>query len=149
MTLGRLALLARVTRGRLPLLLLPTRAQAQVVEAQDVADVVGRALMAGASGAYNVADEPVLGAAELARLLGGRHVSTPALVTRTLLDLTFRLRLQRLNPSWLNVLLHVPLLDCAKARAELGWQGSHDARAVVRRLREALAVGEGASAPPL
>lgn len=149
MALGRLAPLARLTGGRLPLLPLPSHTRTQLVAAEDVADLVGRALLSDASGAFNVADDPVLAPADLAALLGGRHVPAPAFLIRAVVDVTFRLRLQRLNPSWLDVLLRVPLLDCARARTELGWRSSHDARALLASIRDAVASGQGASSPPL
>ena len=149
MALGRAAPLTRILRGRLPLLPLPSRTRIQVVAAADVADLVGRALLADASGAFNVADEPVLSPAELAELLGGRHVPVPAHLIRALLDVTFRLRLQRLDPSWVDVLVNGPQLDCESARTRLGWRGSHDGRALLTELRETVAKGAGAPAPPL
>jgi nucleoside-diphosphate-sugar epimerase len=149
MALGRLAPLARLVRGGLPLLPLPPDAITQVVAADDVADLVGRAVLRRAAGAYHVADEPVLAPADLARLLGGRHVPVPASLARLMVALTFRLRLQPLNPSWLDVLLRTPLLDCAKARTELGWRPHQDARALVTLMREAVGAGAGHPAPPL
>lgn len=149
MALGRLAPLARLVRGRLPVLPLPPATITQVAAATDVADLVGRAVLRGASGAYNVADDPILTAADLARLFGGRHVPVPARLVRAAVDLTFRLRLQPLNPSWLDVLIRTPLLACAKARTELDWRPHEDARAVVSRFREAVAAGAGGSTPAL
>lgn len=149
MTLGRFAVLAQLMRARLPVLPLPSSAFTQVVAADDVADLIGRAVLRGASGAYHVADDPILTPADLARLLGGRHVPVPAFLTRTMVDLTFRLRLQRLNPSWLDVLLGTPLLDCSKARVELEWRPRQDARELVTRMREAVAAGIGGATPPL
>jgi nucleoside-diphosphate-sugar epimerase len=139
MALGRLAPLVRLTGGWVPLVLMPSRTRVQLVAAADVAELVGRALLAGAHGAYNVADSPVLTPAELARLLGGRHVPAPAAVARSLLDLTFRARLQQLDHSWFDVLLRIPVLDCARARDELGWRGDQDARTLLTRMRQALA----------
>ncbi|MEU4215660.1 hypothetical protein [Actinoplanes sp. NPDC026623] len=43
--------------------------------------------------------------------------------------MTWRLRLQRLDPSWVDLIMDTPLLDCARARAELGWHPRYDARA--------------------
>ncbi|MEU4215661.1 hypothetical protein [Actinoplanes sp. NPDC026623] len=71
--LGGRAPLALLLR-RVPVLPLPRPAAAQLVAAQDVADLVGRAVLARAAGTFNVAGEPVLTPAVLARLLGGRHL---------------------------------------------------------------------------
>jgi nucleoside-diphosphate-sugar epimerase len=149
MALGRFAPLARLTHARLPLLPLPSRTRAQVVAADDVADLVGRAVRHGAAGAYNVADDPVFTPAELARLLGGRHVPVPAAAVRTVLGVTHRLRLQRLSPSWADLLLDTPVLDCTRARTEVGWRPRHDGRTLVIRMRQAVAAGTSAPTPPL
>jgi UDP-glucose 4-epimerase len=149
MALGRFAPLARLVHGRLPLLPLPSRASIQVVAADDVADLVGLAVRHGGSGAYNVAGDPILTPAELARLLGGRHVPVPASAVRAALGATYRLRLQRLHPSWADLLLDTPLLNCTKARTELGWRPHYDGRTLVSRMRQAVAAGTGAPTPPL
>jgi nucleoside-diphosphate-sugar epimerase len=70
--LGRSAPLARAVRGRVLVLPLPPHAVTQVVAADDVADLLGRAVLARTVGAFNVADEPTLTPVVLARLLGGR-----------------------------------------------------------------------------
>jgi len=149
MALGRLAPVARLVRARLPLLPLPSRAITQVVAADDVADLVGLAVRHGGAGAYNVADDPVLTPAELARLLGGRHVPVPAKAVRALLGVTHRLHLQRLNPSWADLLLDTPVLDCARARTELGWRPHHDGRTLVTQMRQAVAAGTTGRTPAL
>jgi UDP-glucose 4-epimerase len=149
MALGRFAPLARLTGARLPLLPLPSRGFVQVVATEDVADLVGRALQHRGAGAYNVADDPVLAPAELAQLLGGRHVPVPASALRLGLDLTYRTHLQRLHPSWVDVLIDSPVLDCTRARTELGWRPGHDGRELVTRMREAVAAGVGAPTAPL
>jgi UDP-glucose 4-epimerase len=141
MTFGRFAPAVRLLRARLPVLPLPSHALAQVVAADDVADLVGRAVRHGGAGAYNVADDPVLPPAELARLLGGRHVPVPAAALRAALGVTHQLRLQRLTPSWVDLLVDTPVLDCAKARTELGWRPQHDGRALVTQIRQAVAAG--------
>jgi UDP-glucose 4-epimerase len=149
MALGRSAPLARVVRGRALLLPLPADATTQVVAAEDVADLVGRAVLVRAAGAFNVADEPILTPAVLARLLGGRHLPVPRGVLRRLLGATWRMRLQNLDPSWADMLVDTPLLDCARARTELGWRPRHDARLTVAATRRAVARGAGAASPRL
>ncbi|MDR7276852.1 NAD-dependent epimerase/dehydratase family protein [Catenuloplanes atrovinosus] len=124
--------------GRLPLLPLPAQTVTQVSAAQDVADVVGRALLARATGAFNVTDEPAMSAAVLARLMGGRHVPISRPLLRRLLGVTWRLRLHPLDPSWADLLIDSPLLDCTRARTELGWHPHHDGRLTLLATRRAV-----------
>jgi UDP-glucose 4-epimerase len=149
MMLGRAAPLVRLARARVPLLPLPPGAVVQVVAADDVADLAGRALLAGATGAFNVAGEPRLPPALLARLLGGRHVPMPAGALRTLLSAAWRLRLQPLDGSWLDLVLETPLLDCTRARTELDWHPTYDARLTVLATRHAAGRSAGTASPRL
>jgi UDP-glucose 4-epimerase len=149
LALGRSAPLARVLRGRAPVLPLPAHAVTQVVAADDVADLVGRAVLARAAGAFNVADEPILTPAILARLLGGRHLPVSPGVLQRLLGATWRMRLQPLDSSWVDLLVDTPLLDCTRARTELGWHPRHDARLTVAATRRAVARGAGTASPRL
>jgi UDP-glucose 4-epimerase len=150
MMLGRLAPLARLTGGRLPVLPLPARAVVQLVAADDVAALIGAALAARAAGAFNVADDPVLPPAVLARLLGGRHVPAPAWVARSLLQAGWLARLVPLDGSWLDLLLGCPLVDTTRARAELCWRPRHDARLTLADVRRAAAArGSGIGSPAL
>lgn len=137
MALGPVAPLARLTGGRLPVLPLPSDATIQVTDAADVADLAGRAVLAGAAGAFNVAGEPVLTPPVVARLLGGRHVPVPRGLLRGAAGATWRARLQPLDPSWVDLLLDVPLLDCTRARDELGWHPAHDGRLTLLSTRRA------------
>jgi UDP-glucose 4-epimerase len=137
MALGPVAPLVRIVRGRLPVLPLPSDATIQVTDAADVADLVGRAVLARAEGAFNVANEPVLTPAVVARLLGGRHVPVPRGLLRRAAGATWRLRVQPLDPSWVDLLLDVPLLDCTRARDELGWRPAHDGRLTLLATRRA------------
>jgi nucleoside-diphosphate-sugar epimerase len=149
MALGRSAPLARLVRGRVPVLPLPRQAVTQVVAAQDVADLAGRAMLARASGAFNVADEPALRPALLARLVGGRQLPVSREFLRRLVGATWRMRLQPLDPSWVDLLVDTPLLDCTRARTELGWRPTHDARLTVTATRRAVADGTGTASPRL
>jgi UDP-glucose 4-epimerase len=137
MALGPVAPLVRIVRGRLPVLPLPSDATIQVTDAADVADLVGRAVLARAEGAFNVANEPVLTPAVVARLLGGRHVPVPRGLLRRAAGATWRLRVQPLDPSWVDLLLDVPLLDCTRARDELGWRPAHAGRLTLLATRRA------------
>lgn len=149
MMLGRFAPLSRLAGGRVPLLPLPRQAAIQVVAAEDVADLVGRAVLAEAAGPFNAAGEPVVAPDELARLLGGRHVPVPGPALRAVLDASWRLHLQPLDGSWLDLVLDTPLLDSSRARTELGWRAAHDARHTLVATRRAAGADAGTASPRL
>ena len=50
----------------------------QAVHADDVADAYRRAVLSDVSGPFNIAADPVIGNAELSRLLDARPVPVPA-----------------------------------------------------------------------
>jgi UDP-glucose 4-epimerase len=136
--------------GRLPLLPWVSGLRLQAVHADDVAEAFRLALLGAAEGPFNLAAEPVLGAAEVAEVLGARRgPDLPAGLVRALADASFRVRLQPTPPGWLDMGLGVPLIDSARARSELGWEPSHSASETLRELLEALAAGEGGATPPL
>lgn len=126
----------------IPLLPLPSRAVGQVVHADDVADAVVRILERGATGAFNLAADPVVTPALVGEVLGARPVPAPASVLRALVDVSWHARLQPVEPGWLDLALAVPVLDTTRAQDELGWKPTVDA---VTAIHDALAgMGEGA-----
>jgi UDP-glucose 4-epimerase len=126
------------------------RLRVQAVHSGDVADAYRRALTdPSARGAYNVAAEPVLDAAELARLLGARTVPTHAGVLRGATVASFAARLQPTPAGWLDMGLEVPLLDTARAREELGWRPWVDAGQALLELIDGIRKSAGMPTPPL
>jgi hypothetical protein len=49
----------------------------------------------------------------------------------------------------LDMALHLPLLDVARARTELGWTPRHSGLDALRELIEGLTTGSGGATPPL
>lgn len=148
--LGALVPPGLVRPGRLPALPLPRRLRTQVVHGEDVADAYRRIVVQRATGAFNLAADPVLHAAELAEILAdGRHVPVPARALRPLVALAWRARALPTDPGWLDMAMRVPVLDTTRARTELGWQPRHDARSTVRELLEGIAEGRGAASAPM
>jgi UDP-glucose 4-epimerase len=126
------------------------RLRAQAVHADDVADAYRRAIVnADAHGAYNVAAEPPLDGDVVARLLGARAVDVPARVLRAGAALSWRLRLQPSEPGWVDMGLAVPLMDCSRAREQLGWAPERSAEDAVLELLAGLREGAGHPTPPL
>jgi UDP-glucose 4-epimerase len=122
----------------------------QAVHADDVAEAYRLVSTdPSASGAYNVAAEPVLGPAELGRLLGARPVKVPVKALRAAADVTWRAHLQPTPPGWLDMGLGVPVMDTRRAREELGWTPKRDAGEALLELLAGMRDRAGADTPPL
>ncbi|HKY24507.1 MAG TPA: NAD-dependent epimerase/dehydratase family protein [Gaiella sp.] len=136
-------------RGLLPFVPSVRGLRFQAIHADDVADAYRRALLSDVRGAFNLAAEPVLGEGTIGTVLGARTVSLPVWLARAGVTLTWKLRLQPTPPGWLDMGLGVPLLDTARARAELGWSPRRDARSTLAEVLDGIRRGDGAPTPPL
>ena len=134
----------------IPVLPLPRGLRVQAVHSDDVGEAYRLAATdERARGAYNVAADPVLDAAELGRALGARPVELPVRAVRVAADLTWRARLQPTPPGWLDMGMGVPLMDAARLRNELGWTPRKRADEALLELLEGLRERAGAPTPPL
>lgn len=138
-----------VRRGRLPVVPLPRRFTLQFVHADDLADAMVRMLRRRAGGAFNIAAEPPLEPADLARLLNARYVPVPETVMRVAASAGWRLRLQPTSPDWVDLAVSAPVMSTERARRELDWRPEHTAWQAVLEMVEGLAEGEGMSSPVL
>jgi nucleoside-diphosphate-sugar epimerase len=125
------------------------RLRFQAVHSLDVGDAYRRAVVSEARGPFNIAADPVLDPDSMSELLGARTVRVPSGAARIAVDVAFRLRLQPSPPGWLDLGLGVPLMDSARARAELGWTPQHTAGEAFLELIEGLRDREGIDTPPL
>jgi nucleoside-diphosphate-sugar epimerase len=121
----------------------------QAVHSLDVGEAYRLALVRDVRGAFNVAAEPVLDGKEVARALGARAVRVPRPLLRGGAWLTWRLHLQPTPPGWVDLGFSVPLLDCTRARRELGWAPAHSSTEALLELLDGLREGAGAETPPL
>ena len=121
----------------------------QVVHSYDVGEAFRRALVGDVRGAFNVAAEPVLDAREVGRILNARPLPIPARPARAAVELSWRLRLQPVTPGWLDMALNVPVMDTARARAELDWSPQRTAEDALLDLLEGLRTGADFPTPPL
>jgi UDP-glucose 4-epimerase len=134
----------------LPVLPLPAGLRVQAVHADDVGQAYRLAATdVRARGAYNVAADPVLDAATLARVLGARPLSIPVRAVRAAADLSWRLRLQPTPPGWLDMGMSVPVMDSGRIRRELGWEPRRTADAALLELIDGMRERAGAPTPPL
>ncbi|TDC23590.1 NAD-dependent epimerase/dehydratase family protein [Streptomyces sp. 8K308] len=121
----------------------------QVLRTSDAADAYRRALTKPVRGAFNLAAEPVVDAALLARLFDARTLRLPRPVLRGALAAAYRGRLAPVPPQLLDALLRLPLMDCSRAADELGWRPRFGAEDALRDLIHGLRHRTGAHTPPL
>lgn len=126
------------------------RLRFQAVHSSDVGEAYRLAIVnPDARGAFNVAADPVLDPRVLAQALGARRVPLRPGVLRAAADLTWRLRLQPSPPGWVDLALSVPLMDCARARRELGWEPRRSSVEALLELLDGLREGADFPTPPL
>ena len=138
-------LIRPVVLGRAPV---PSQLELQVVHTDDVADALARIVEQRATGAFNVAADPVITRARWRELYGhvGPDLSPAAL--RRAAGLTFRLRLHRTEPSWLDLAFELPTLTCDRLRG-LGWSATRPGTQVLTDFVGALTRGAGRPGPLL
>jgi nucleoside-diphosphate-sugar epimerase len=134
----------------IPVLPVPKRLVLQAVHADDVGEAYRLAATTpDARGAYNIAADPVLDPATLARALGARPAAVPAGVLRALADVSWRAHLQPTPPGWLDMGLGVPVMDTRRAREELGWTPTRSSTSALLELLAGMRGSAGGPTPPL
>jgi UDP-glucose 4-epimerase len=137
--------------GRLPFLPLPAGLRGvQAVHSTDVARAYVASVLRRRPGAFNICADDVLHPKDLAELLDhGRHVPVPNGAVRAALSVGHSSSLVAADAGWLDMGLHVPLMDNARARRELDWEPEYSAMDAARELLKGMADGEGAASVPL
>jgi UDP-glucose 4-epimerase len=138
-----------VRRELIPVVPRTDRLRFQAVHSHDVGDAYRLSALADVRGPFNIAAEPVLDPAELARVLSARPVPVHPGLLRAGAALTYRLHLQPSEPGWLDMGLAVPLMDSTRARRELGWEPRHRADDALRELLGGIRDRAGIDTPPL
>jgi nucleoside-diphosphate-sugar epimerase len=133
----------------LPLLPLDRKLCIPLIHADDVAAAFVLAAEQRATGPFNLAGEPPMGRDDVAAVLGARPVHVPSGVLGALVDLTWRARVQHIDRGWLDLAFSVPLLDCSRARTELGWAPKWTAPEALADLLEGVARQDHTNSPPL
>ncbi|WP_152187944.1 NAD-dependent epimerase/dehydratase family protein [Georgenia satyanarayanai] len=148
--LGALVPPALLRPGGLPFLPLPAGLRLQVVHGDDLADAYRRIIVQGATGAFNVAAEPVLTGKDLAEVLDhGRVVEVPPAALRPVVSLAWQARALAADAGWLDMAMNVPLMDTTRARTELGWEPAREAKDTLRELLTGMADGQGTPSPQM
>jgi UDP-glucose 4-epimerase len=135
---------------RVPLLPAPDNLIFQAVHADDVAEAYWRAVDQRASGAFNIAAEPVLTPQELARIVGARRIlPVPMGLLHAVVDIAWRLRLQPTDSGWVEMAAGAPIMDTSRARRILGWEAKTSSVDAVKEVLEGMGKGKGVSPSPL
>ena len=135
--------------GRLPVMPWIAGMSTQAVHTDDVAEAYRLAALGEASGAFNIAAEPVLDAGTLAEALDARVIPLPGRIVRALASATWDLRLQPTPPGWVDMGVRSPLMSTARAREDLGWEPRHSSGEALRDVLAGMAAPDGEPTPPL
>ena len=116
----------RLPRPPVPVPVVVPRFPLQLVHEDDV----GQALLlctvgAGPPGAYNVAGDGVLTAADVVREFGFLPIGVPAGVTQVAATLAARVPFLPPAAQWVEAASHPAIMDTTKAKEELGWHPRH------------------------
>ncbi|MET7704070.1 SDR family oxidoreductase [Streptomyces sp. NPDC005485] len=121
----------------------------QALHTDDAAKAYHLAERSDAHGAFNLAAEPPVDAEMLGDLLGARRVRLPRTAARSAIAAAWGLRLLPASPHLFDAVLRLPLMDCTRARAELGWRPVRSADEVLEEFLQGMQQGAGAKTDPL
>ena len=107
------------------------------------------ATVGDASGAFNVAADPVIDADVAAEVLDAVGGSVPPRVLRAGAALTWLLHLQPADPGWVDLALNAPLMSTQRARSVLRWMPKHAADEALAEFIRAIGDNRGMDTPPL
>lgn len=147
--LGPLVPIRLLRAGMVPVLPLPSQLRFQAVHSDDVAQAYLQAVTREVRGAFNVAAEPVLDRAVLARLLHAKERNLAMSLLRRGAALSYRLHLQPTEPGWVDMAAEAPVMDITRARTELGWTPANTSTEAIAELLAGFAAGRSGTTPVL
>ncbi|MEV0174260.1 SDR family oxidoreductase [Streptomyces sp. NPDC050803] len=121
----------------------------QALHTDDAAEAYRLAIHSDVRGAFNLAAEPPVDAELLGEMFGARPVRLPRTAARSAIAAAWGLHILPASPQLFDAALRLPLLDCARARTELGWRPRHTAPEVLEEFLLGIQQGEGADTEPL
>jgi nucleoside-diphosphate-sugar epimerase len=121
----------------------------QALHSTDAGEAYRLAATQEVRGAFNIAADPVIDAAQLAELLGARVVRVPTAPLRTALATAWHLHLIPASPHLFDAVLRLPLMDVTRAHVELGWFPRHSALDAIQAFLDGLREGVDLDTPPL
>jgi UDP-glucose 4-epimerase len=120
-----------------------------MVHSDDVADACVRAVERCALGPFNLAAEPPVRRADVARALRALPIHVPASVLGVLADVSWRFRLQPIDRGWLDMMFSVPLVDTRRARTVLAWSPRWGSAELLADVIDGFRNGSGTRSPVL
>jgi nucleoside-diphosphate-sugar epimerase len=135
--------------SRIPVVPSHPRLAFQAVHSYDIGEAYRLAVTKDVRGAFNIAADPIIDSERLARLFGARSVPINARLLRSVMSLTWKLRIQPSPPGWLDMGLQSPLLDSTRARTELGWQPGYTSEEALLELLDGMRNKVGMDTPTL
>ncbi|MFR0355469.1 SDR family oxidoreductase [Streptomyces sediminimaris] len=121
----------------------------QALHTDDAAKAYVLAVGSEARGAFNLAAEPPVDVELLGEMLGTRPVRLPRAAARSAIAAAWGLHLLPASPHLFDAVLRLPLMDCTRARVELGWRPERSATEVLEEFLQGLQRGEGAPTEPM
>lgn len=121
----------------------------QALHTDDAATAYQLAVKSDVRGAFNLAAEPPVDAELLGEMLGSRPVRLPRTAARSAIAAAWGLHLLPASPHLFDAVLGLPLMDCTRARTELGWRPERTAPEVLEEFLHGLRHGEGEATEPL
>ncbi|MEU6312687.1 NAD-dependent epimerase/dehydratase family protein [Streptomyces sp. NPDC047014] len=146
---GRLLPVRLVRPGLLPVFPDLQGLRFQALHTDDAAAAYRAAALLPVRGAFNLAAEPPLDADVLAGVFDTRSLPVPTAPVRAALAAAWRLHLVPASPDLFDAVLRLPLMDSARARAELSWEPRHTAVEAVEEFLDGLRAGAGMATAPL
>jgi nucleoside-diphosphate-sugar epimerase len=121
----------------------------QALHTDDAAKACTLAVHSDVRGAFNLAGEPPVDAELLGELLGARPVRLPRTAARSAIAAAWGLHLLPASPHLFDAVLRLPLMDCTRARTELGWYPERTSTEVLEEFLHGMQQGAGARTEPL
>ncbi|MEV6162513.1 NAD-dependent epimerase/dehydratase family protein [Streptomyces sp. NPDC052052] len=121
----------------------------QALHTDDAAQAYRAAVVGDVRGPFNLAAEPVIGAAELGELLDVRVVRVPRALVRSALAAAWRAHAVPASPHLFDAVLRLPLLDSSRARDLLDWQPARTGLEALASFLSGVRRGAGLETPPL
>ncbi|WP_031485551.1 SDR family oxidoreductase [Streptomyces bicolor] len=121
----------------------------QALHTDDAARAYHLAVKSDVRGAFNLAAEPPLDAEVLGEMFGARPLRLPRTAARSAIAAAWGLHLLPASPHLFDAVLRLPLMDCARARTELGWSPERQATEVLEEFLQGLQHGAGAPTEPM
>lgn len=147
--LGPLFPSALVSPRAIPVVPINDRLVFQALHADDVAEAYRLATHSDATGAFNVAADPVVDANVLASILSARTIGVSPAVIRAAFAIAWHLRLVPSDPGWADLAFQTPLLDVSRAKSDLGWEPKVTSIDTIKELLQGLRSSAQMSTPPL